>query len=153
MYTAYIKFKLEGKEKELLYGISVRKIGIPLTDTTHRGSSADVFPKNKASVKRLRYCYISRAERPLSSLLAARHSPPPPFVCPTINDYLETEREETARGANYRHRYRGCQLDISRAAIGILNFTRKKGEEDDCIIGDPTDADFRGWTRKFGSIR
>lgn len=39
---------------QLLYGISVRKISLPLTDTAHRGSSADVLPTNNtgANVKR-----------------------------------------------------------------------------------------------------
>lgn len=58
-FRAYIKFKLKRRQKgklvaELLYGISVRKISLPLTDTTHRRSSADVFPTNNtgAGVKR-----------------------------------------------------------------------------------------------------
>lgn len=76
-----------------------------------------------------RYCCISRAERPLSSLLAAGAAP---LVCPTINDCLEPNVKRLhvliAATAIEAARLTFC---VSRGTIGILNFTRtvRKGKK------------------------
>lgn len=76
-----------------------------------------------------RYCCISRAERPLSSLLAAGAAP---LVCPTINDCLEPNvkrlRVLITATAIEAARLTFC---VSRGTIGILNFTRtvRKGKK------------------------
>lgn len=76
-----------------------------------------------------RYCCISRAERPLSSLLAAGAAP---LVCPTINDCLEPNVKRLhvliTATAIEAARLTFC---VSRGTIGILNFTRtvRKGKK------------------------
>lgn len=137
---------------ESLYVKLVYHSPIPPTEDPPLTSCRRITPRPMSNG---RYCCISRAERPLSSLLAAGAAP---LVCPTINDCLEPNVKRLhvliAATAIEAARLTFC---VSRGTIGILNFTRPvrtKGEEDlGRKVASRIDADFRGWTRKFGSIR